>query len=89
MPSRFLPASCDRSAVALQKKTNPLLRPSLAHLDSIRAKVSSGRRVPFDPARCRGQPQSAAGHGGLHTAACGRHKGSSVHAGLISWAVLG
>lgn len=49
--------------------------------------MSSGRHVPSDPTRRRGQPQSAAGHGGLRTAACGRHKGSSVHAGLISWAV--
>lgn len=49
--------------------------------------MSSGRHVPFDPTRRQSQPQSVAGHGGLHTAACGRHKGSSVHAGLISWAV--
>lgn len=46
------------------------------HLDVIRAKVSSGRRVPFDTTRRRGRPQSAAGHGALPTAAAVVTKGA-------------
>lgn len=89
MRSRFLPASCDRSAVGSPHERRPIRSfvHRSPHLDLMRAKVSSGRHVPFDPTRRRGQPQRAAGHGGLHAAACGRHKGSSVHTDLISRAV--